>query len=84
MRNGDSEIATESAEINVAHTRNFPLADAIIGATTKHRNLVCFTHDEQTKSLSEIMTRWFQGSVRKQMCAILFGRIEELVGRVCK
>jgi len=57
--NVDSEIAAESAQIKVTKGRDFPLADAIIGATAKLRNLVCFTDDEHIKALSNIKTRWF-------------------------
>jgi len=55
----DSEIAAESAEIKVARGRDFPLADAIIGATAMLRKLVCFTDDEHLKALRAIKTRWF-------------------------
>ena len=55
----DSEIAAESAEIKVTSGRDFPLADAIIGATAKLRGLVCFTDDEHIKALSAVKTKWF-------------------------
>ena len=55
----DSEIAAESAEIKVAQGRDFPLADAIIGASARLFKLVCFTDDEHIKGLREIRTRWF-------------------------
>lgn len=55
----NSEIAAESAEIKVAQGRDFPLADAIIGATAKLLKLMCFTDDEHIKALREIRTRWF-------------------------
>lgn len=55
----NSEIAAESAEIKVAQGRDFPLADAIIGATARLLKLVCFTDDEHIKSLHAIRTRWF-------------------------
>ena len=55
----DSEIAAESAEIKVAQGRDFPLADAIIGATARLLKLVCFTDDEHIKSLPSIRARWF-------------------------
>jgi len=55
----NSEIATESAEIKVAQGRDFPLADAIIGATAKLRKLICFTDDEHIKALRAIKTGWF-------------------------
>ena len=54
-----SEIAAESAEIKVAQGRDFPLADAIIGATARLFKLVCFTDDDHIKALREIRTRWF-------------------------
>jgi len=57
--NVDSEIAAESAEIKVVQGRDYPLADAIIGATAKLLKLVCFTDDEHIKSLRSIKTRWF-------------------------
>lgn len=55
----NSEIAAESAEIKVAQGRDFPLADAIIGATAVLRKLVCFTDDEHIKALGAIKSRWF-------------------------
>lgn len=55
----DSEIGAESADIKVAQGRDFPLADAIVGATAKLRKLVCVTDDEHIRSLSEIRTPWF-------------------------
>lgn len=55
----NSEIAVESAEIKVAQGRDFPLADAIIGATAMLGKLVCFTDDEHIKALRAIRTRWF-------------------------
>lgn len=57
--NVDSDIAAESAEIKVAQGRDFPLADAIIGATARLARLVCFTNDEHIKSLRAMKTRWF-------------------------
>jgi predicted nucleic acid-binding protein len=53
----DSDIAAEAAEIKVAQGRDFPLADAIIGATALLRRLTCLTDDEHIKRL-EIKTRW--------------------------
>ena len=53
----DSDIAAEAAEIKVAQGRDFPLADAIIGATALVRRLTCLTDDEHIKRL-EIKTRW--------------------------
>jgi len=53
----DSEIAVEAAEIKVVHGRDFPLADAIIGATAILRKLTCLTDDEHIKTLS-VRTRW--------------------------
>jgi predicted nucleic acid-binding protein len=57
--NVDSDIAAESAEIKVAQGRDFPLADAIIGATAKIRKLVCFTDDEHIRKIGGLKTRWF-------------------------
>lgn len=54
----DADIATEAAEIKVAQAKDFPLADAIIGATALLRRLVCFTDDHHIRSLSGIKTRW--------------------------
>lgn len=54
----DSDIAVEAAEIKVAQGRNFPLADAIIGAAAIVRGLTCFTDDEHIKALSALRTRW--------------------------
>ena len=53
----DSDIAAEAAEIKVAQRQDFPLADAIIGATALVRRLTCLTDDEHIKRL-EIKTRW--------------------------
>jgi predicted nucleic acid-binding protein len=53
----DSDIAAEAAEIKVAQGRNFPLADAIIGATAILRKLTCLTDDEHIKRL-KVKTRW--------------------------
>ena len=53
----DSDIAAEAAEIKVAQGRNFPLADAIIGATALLRKLTCFTDDEHIKIL-KVKTCW--------------------------
>jgi predicted nucleic acid-binding protein len=53
----DSDIAGESAEIKVAQGRDFPLADAIIGATAILRKLTCLTDDEHIKRL-KVKTRW--------------------------
>lgn len=55
----DADIAAESAEIKVTQGRDFPLADAIIGATAKLGKLVCFTDDQHIKSLGSTKTRWF-------------------------
>ncbi len=55
----DSEIAAESAEIKVSQGRDFPIADAIIAATAKINNLVCFTDDGHIKSIVALKTRWF-------------------------
>jgi predicted nucleic acid-binding protein len=54
----DADIASEAAEIKVAYGRDFPLADAIVGATAKLRKSVCFTDDHHIRSLSDIKTRW--------------------------
>lgn len=54
----NSDIAAEAAEIKVAQGRDFPLADAIIGATALLRKLVCFTDDEHIKAVPSIKTRW--------------------------
>lgn len=56
--NVDSEIAAESAEIKVSQGTDFPIADAIIGATATLRHLVCFTDDEHIKSIRGLKTRW--------------------------
>ncbi|MCJ7456239.1 PIN domain-containing protein [Candidatus Bathyarchaeota archaeon] len=53
----DSDIAAEAAEIKVAQGRDFPLADAIIGATAILRKLTCLTDDEHIKRL-KVRTRW--------------------------
>ena len=53
----DSDIASEAAEIKVAQGRDFPLADAIIGATARAHKLMCFTDDGHIKALG-IKTRW--------------------------
>jgi len=53
----DSDIAAEAAEIKVAQGRNFPLADAIIGATAILRKLTCLTDDAHIKRL-KVKTRW--------------------------
>lgn len=53
----DSDIAAEAAEIKVAQGREFPLADAIIGATAILRKLTCVTDDEHMKRL-KVRTRW--------------------------
>lgn len=53
----DSDIAAEAAEIKVAQGRDFPLADAIIGATAVVRKLTCLTDDEHIKRL-KVRTRW--------------------------
>jgi predicted nucleic acid-binding protein len=53
----DSDIASEAAEIKVAQGRDFPLADAIIGATARVHKLTCFTDDGHIKALG-IKTRW--------------------------
>ena len=57
--NVDSDIAAISAEIKVDQGRDFPLADAIIGATAKIHKLVCFTDDHHIKKISGLRTRWF-------------------------
>ena len=54
----DADIASEAAEIKVAHARDFPLADAIIAATARIRKLACFTDDHHIRTLSDIKTRW--------------------------
>jgi len=54
----DSEIAAEAAEIKVAHGSDFPLADAIIGATAILHKLDCFTDDHHIKRLVGLKTRW--------------------------
>jgi len=54
----DSEIAVESAEIKVAKGRDFPLVDAIIGATAILRGFACFTDDEHIKTLNGLRTHW--------------------------
>jgi predicted nucleic acid-binding protein len=54
----DADIASEAAEIKVAQAKDFPLADAIIGATATRRKLVCFTDDRHIKALSGLKTRW--------------------------
>lgn len=54
----NSDIAVEAAEIKVAHGSNFPLADAMIGATAILRRLECFTDDEHLKKLEKVKTRW--------------------------
>ena len=53
----DSDIAAEAAEVKVAQGRDFPLADAIIGATAVLRKLTCVTDDEHIKAL-KVKTRW--------------------------
>jgi len=53
----DSDIAAEAAEVKVAQGRDFPLADAIIGATAILRELICFTDDEHIRAL-KVKTRW--------------------------
>mgnify|MGYP001039834019 CR=1 FL=1 len=53
----DSDIAAEAAEIKVAQGRDFPLADAIIGATAILRRLTCLTDDEHIKRL-KVKMRW--------------------------
>jgi len=54
----DSDIAVEAAEIEMAKGRDFPLADAIIGATAILRRLNCFTDDEHILTLSGLRTCW--------------------------
>jgi predicted nucleic acid-binding protein len=53
-----SEIAVKAAEIKTAHGSDFPLADAIIGATAILHKLDCFTDDNHLKQLTELKTRW--------------------------
>ena len=53
----DSDIACQAAEIKVEQGRDFPLVDAIIGATAIVRKLTCFTDDEHIKAL-KVKTRW--------------------------
>lgn len=53
----DSNIACEAAEIKVAQGRDFPLADAIIGATARLNKLACFADDEHMRAL-KIKTKW--------------------------
>ena len=53
----DSDIACQAAEIKVEQGKDFPLADAIIGATAIVRKLTCFTDDEHIKAL-KVKTRW--------------------------
>ena len=53
----DSDIALEAAEVKVAQGRDFPLADAIIGATAILRKLICLTDDEHIRAL-KVKTRW--------------------------
>jgi predicted nucleic acid-binding protein len=53
-----SEIAVEAAEIKIAHGSDFPLADAIIGATAILHKLDCFTDDAHIKQLTSLKTRW--------------------------
>jgi len=55
----NSDIAAESAEIKVQQSPDFPLADAIIGATAKLRKLTCFTDDKHIETLRSIKTQWF-------------------------
>lgn len=54
----NSDIAVEAAEIKVAQGSDFPLADAIIGATAIHRRLECFTDDDHLKKLEKVKKRW--------------------------
>jgi len=54
----DADIASEAAEIKVTQAGDFPLADAIIGATAVLRKLVCFTDDHHLRSLAGLKTRW--------------------------
>lgn len=54
----DAEIAAEAAEIKVSRGADFPLADAIIGATATLRKLVCFTDDHHLRALHGLKTRW--------------------------
>ncbi|MGA3298169.1 MAG: PIN domain-containing protein [Candidatus Bathyarchaeia archaeon] len=54
----NSDIAVEAAEIKVAQGSDFPLADAIIGATAVLRRLECFTDDDHLKKLEKVKTRW--------------------------
>jgi len=56
--NVDAEIAAEAAEIKVAQGSDFPLADAIISATTIIHRLDCFTDDDHIKKLARLKTRW--------------------------
>jgi predicted nucleic acid-binding protein len=55
----DSDVAVESAEIKTSRGRDFPIADAIIAATAKLHQLVCFTDDDHVKSIPTLRTRWF-------------------------
>ena len=54
----NSDIAAEAAEIKVAHGVDFPLADALIGATAIRHKLDCFTDDDHIKGLADLKTRW--------------------------
>jgi predicted nucleic acid-binding protein len=54
----DADIASEAAEIKVTQAKDFPLADAIIGATAVLRKLVCFTDDHHIRALNGLKTRW--------------------------
>ena len=54
----DSNIAAEAAEIKVAQGQDFPLADAIIGATAILHNPTCATDDNHINALDGAKTRW--------------------------
>lgn len=56
--NVDSNIAAKAAEIKTSQGSDFPLADAIIGATAILNKLDCFTDDEHLKQLTGLRTRW--------------------------
>ncbi len=57
--NVDSEIAAEAARIKELHGEDFPLADAIIGATASLHRMECVTNDNHIKLLGP-MTRWLR------------------------